>query len=57
MLFCMFFPAKHYYCGDVIVMMCFGPIVAQFTAYVLGAEALVTEFVRELPSHPGVERG
>merc|ERR1719353_2549795 len=25
--------------------MCFGPIVAQFTAYVLGAEDFVTEFV------------
>merc|ERR1719353_2684440 len=32
-------------------MMCFGPIVAQFTAYVLGAEELVTEFVPVLLPH------
>jgi 1,4-dihydroxy-2-naphthoate octaprenyltransferase len=32
-------------------MLCFGPLVAQFTAYVLGAEAFVTEFVPVLLPH------
>jgi 1,4-dihydroxy-2-naphthoate octaprenyltransferase len=31
-------PLKHYYCGDVIVIFVFGPMLAQFTAYCHGAE-------------------